>query len=149
MEMVADATETRSATMSITHAILHEENGVFGVSFPDFPGCVTGGLTEEEAVRKADQVLTFHVAGMLEDGEAIPATRPLRELWKDADFVDSMKTGILFLARYDLPKKSVRINVSMDEVLVEAIDRAAELTNQSRSAFLSDAARMRITQLAA
>ena len=53
-------------------AVIHEENGVFGVSFPDFPGCVTGADTFEDAVRKAREALAFHVAGMASDGDPIP-----------------------------------------------------------------------------
>jgi predicted RNase H-like HicB family nuclease len=133
--------------MPFAHAILHEENGVFGVSFPDFPGCITGADSEEDAIRKADEVLTFHVAGMLEDGEALPARRSVKALRADPETRDSLADGVLFLARYELPRKSVRINISMDETLVEAIDRAAEYANQSRSGFLAEAARLRIRDL--
>ena len=44
----------------------------FGVSFPDFPGCITAGRTSEEARRRAAEALSFHIAGMIEDGEKIP-----------------------------------------------------------------------------
>lgn len=44
----------------------------FGVSFPDFPGCVTAGKTLEEAQRMAREALALHIAGMVEDDEAIP-----------------------------------------------------------------------------
>jgi predicted RNase H-like HicB family nuclease len=134
--------------MPTAYGILHEENGVFGVLFPDFPGCVTGGESEEDAVRKADEALTFHVAGMVEDGESIPSSRGQKELWQDPDFAESVKDGVLFIARYELPKKAVRINISMDESLIEQIDRAAEHMGQSRSAFLADAARARLKSAA-
>lgn len=130
--------------MPTTYAVIHEENGAFGVSFPDFPGVITGGQTEEEAVRKADEVLTFHVAGMIEDGDTIPQSRSLKELWRDDDFKDAMEDGVLLVARFEVPKRAVRLNISMDEGLVEAVDRAAEAAGQSRSAFLADAARSRL-----
>lgn len=133
--------------MPLAHAILHEENGVYGVSFPDFPGCITGADSEEEAIRKADEALTFHVAGMLEDGETLPLKRGLLDLKADPEVRAVMADGVLFIARYELPKKSVRINISMDESLIEAIDRAALHANQSRSGFLADAARVRIRAL--
>ena len=54
-------------------AYLHKEkNSDYGVSFPDFPGCITAGSSLEEARALAAQALAFHVAGMREDGEAIP-----------------------------------------------------------------------------
>ncbi len=133
--------------MPFAHAVLHEADGVYGVSFPDFPGCVTGADSEEDAIRKADEVLTFHVAGMLEDGEALPGRRSLKELLADPETRETLSDGVLFLARYELPRKSVRINISMDETLIEAIDRAAEHANQSRSGFLAEAARQRIRDL--
>jgi len=135
--------------MARTWAIMHHENGVVGISFPDFPGCITGAETEEEAARKADEVLTFHVAGMVEDGDPIPSSRSQKELSEDPDFVESMQNGgVLLLARYELPKKAIRINISMDESLIEAIDRAAEHRGQSRSAFLAEAARARLKDAA-
>jgi predicted RNase H-like HicB family nuclease len=133
--------------MPLAHAILHEENGVYGVSFPDFPGCITGADNEEEAIRKADEALSFHVAGMLEDGEGLPVKRRLPDLKADPEIQEALIDGVLFMARYELPKKSVRINISMDEALIEAIDRAAEQSHQSRSGFLAEAARVRLRAL--
>jgi predicted RNase H-like HicB family nuclease len=135
--------------MATTWGIMHHENGVVGVSFPDFPGCITGAETEEEAARKADEVLTFHVAGMVEDGDPIPSSRTQKELLEDPEFVEGMQNGgVLLLVRYELPKKAIRINISMDESLIEAIDRAAEHRGQSRSAFLAEAARARLKNAA-
>jgi len=55
------------------HRILHKDRkSDFGVSFPDFPGCITAGRTLEEARRRAAQALSFHIAGMIKDGEKIP-----------------------------------------------------------------------------
>ena len=132
--------------MPAAYGILHQENGCFGVSFPDFPGCITGGDSEEEALRKADDVLTFHVAGMVEDGDDLPIIRTLEALRSDPEVQAVLETGTLFLARYELPSKAIRINISMDERLVEAVDRAAERVQQSRSAFLAEAARRRLSE---
>jgi len=46
--------------------------GTYGVSFPDFPGCITVGKGLRDAQAMAREALALHVAGMLEDGEAIP-----------------------------------------------------------------------------
>ena len=54
-------------------AVLHKDkNSDFGVSFPDFPGCITAGSTLEEAKEMAREVLPFHVSGLLADGDEIP-----------------------------------------------------------------------------
>jgi predicted RNase H-like HicB family nuclease len=54
-------------------AVVHkDEESSFGVSFPDFPGCVTSADSMEAAQRAAREALLFHIEGMKEDGEAIP-----------------------------------------------------------------------------
>jgi len=57
----------------------------YGVSFPDFPGCVTAGSTLEEARRMAVEALSVHIAGMVEDGDAIPEPSTLDSLHNDPD----------------------------------------------------------------
>jgi predicted RNase H-like HicB family nuclease len=52
----------------------------YGISFPDFPGCVTSGTTLDEARTSAAEALKLHLAGMVEDGEMIPAPSPLAEI---------------------------------------------------------------------
>jgi len=42
------------------------------VEFPDLPGCLTAGKTEEEAFRMAREALALHLFGMEQDGEPIP-----------------------------------------------------------------------------
>src|SRR5579862_9592448 len=65
-------------------AYLHKEkNSDYGVSFLDFPGCVTAGSTLEEARRMASEALAFHIQGMREDGEEIPAPSTLDNLRGD------------------------------------------------------------------
>jgi predicted RNase H-like HicB family nuclease len=65
-------------------AYLHKDRrSDFGVSFPDFPGCVTAGRTLEEARRMAAEALALHVAGMIEDGEVVPEPSNLDVLKND------------------------------------------------------------------
>ncbi len=59
--------------MRSTIAIIHKDvDSDFGVSFLDFPGCITAGATLDEARAFAEEALALHVEGMIEDGEAIP-----------------------------------------------------------------------------
>jgi predicted RNase H-like HicB family nuclease len=65
-------------------AYLHKDKkSDCGVSFPDFPGCITAGSSLEEARRMAAEALAFHVAGMREDGDAIPEPSTLDDLRGD------------------------------------------------------------------
>ena len=57
----------------------------FGVSFPDFPGCITAGKTLEEARLMAVEALSLHVQGMIDDGDEIPRPSTLDDLATDPD----------------------------------------------------------------
>lgn len=57
--------------------IVHKEpSSDFGVSFPDFPGCVSAEETLAEAAAIAREALLAHVELMVEDGEPLP--EPMR-----------------------------------------------------------------------
>ena len=46
-------------------AYLHKDSkSDYGVSFPDFPGCITAGSSLDEARRMAAEALAFHIAGL-------------------------------------------------------------------------------------
>lgn len=130
--------------MTQIYALIHEEDGAFGISFPDFPGCVSGGDSAEEALARGRTTLAFHVAGMIEDGEALPRLRSLAELRRDPQFQADSDGATLALLPIDLPGKSVRINISLDETLLDQIDRAARARGETRSGFLASAARGRL-----
>lgn len=124
----------------MAHAIgiIHEENGTFGISFPDFPGCISGGATLDDAIAKGAQALAFHVEGMVEDGEALPELRSLDGIrTREPEWVAG---GIAVAVPVELPGKSVRINISVDERALERIDRAAQAEGKTRSGYLVEAA---------
>lgn len=52
----------------------------FGVSFPDFPGCISCGDDIAQATSSASEALEMHIEGMLEDGEVIPPPSSLELL---------------------------------------------------------------------
>jgi predicted RNase H-like HicB family nuclease len=129
-------------------ALLHEEDGSFGISFPDFPGVVSGGKTAEEAIRRGRDTLAFHVAGMVEDGDQLPALRTHDGLRKDPELRDDLAGAIIAFVQFDLPGKPTRINISIDETLLKSIDRAAEATGETRSGYLAKAAKERLLAMA-
>jgi predicted RNase H-like HicB family nuclease len=114
-------------------AYLHKDkNSDFGVSFPDFPGCVTAGKTLEEARELAVEVLTLHMEGMIEDGEALPEASTLDELARDP----AMKGAVAFLVSAEAPEKTVRVNITARESQIEVIDRLARKQGMTRSAYM-------------
>jgi predicted RNase H-like HicB family nuclease len=92
--------------MAFTIALIHEENGAFGISFPDFPGCVSAGYSLEDAIAKGGQALALHVAGMAESGEAIPHLRSARELRFDPTLADSLNDATVAVVGIDLPQRA-------------------------------------------
>jgi predicted RNase H-like HicB family nuclease len=117
--------------------LIHKErNSSFGVHFPDFPGCITAGETLEEVHRRASEALKFHIRGMIEDGDPIPEPSSLDRIMEDAE----NKGAVPFLV--SVPATGTRrVNITIPETDLEAIDRYARKHNLSRSAFLLRAAR--------
>ncbi len=116
-------------------AYLHKDrDSDFGVSFPDFPGCITAGKTLEEAHRMAAEVLALHIAGMVEDGEEIPAPSTLDALADD----HARKGAVAFLVHIEPEKteRTVRINITAREKQLEQIDRLANEAGLTRSAYM-------------
>jgi predicted RNase H-like HicB family nuclease len=119
-------------------AYLHKDSkSDFGVSFPDFPGCVTAGKSLDEASRKAPEALAFHIAGMIEDGEKIPKPSKIDDLVGDPD----RQNAVAFLVTADFHKaKTVRVNITARENQIELIDRLARQAGVTRSAYMVQSA---------
>jgi predicted RNase H-like HicB family nuclease len=118
-------------------AYLHKERkSDFGVSFPDFPGCVTAGRTLDEARRLAPEALTLHLHGMIEDGEPIPEPSTLDALANDP----GMKDAVAFLVSVDVAEKAERFNITARKSQMDEIDRRAKKQSMTRSAYMVAAA---------
>ena len=48
------------------------ENGMYGASVPDLPGCVTAGDTRE-TLKNAEEAIALYVETLLEAGELVPS----------------------------------------------------------------------------
>ena len=120
-------------------ALIHKDVGSdYGVSFPDFPGCITVGSDLDEARARAEQVLAFHVEGMMEDGTLIPDPSALDRVV--ADLVN--RDGVAILVPLEpMAVKSVRVDVTIPEDVLDLIDRFAAERGMDRSGFLTQAAR--------
>ena len=119
-------------------AYLHKDGkSDFGVSFPDFPGCITAGRTLEKARRLAPEALALHIQGMIEDGETIPQPSTLDQLQSDAD----RRGAVCFLVSVDpAADKAVRVNITARASQIRKIDDLADQAGLTRSAFLVQSA---------
>jgi len=117
--------------------IRKEKDSAFGVEFPDFPGCISAGDTLDEAVAGAKDALELHVDGMLEDGEDIPDPSGLEVVKKLPEY----KGAVPVIIDVPVVRRNKRVNITMDEGLLEKVDGYASESGTSRSGLLTEAAR--------
>ncbi len=123
-------------------AILEKEQGsAYGVTFPDFPGLVSAGDTAEGALVNAHEGLAGHVALMVQDGDSLPDPTSVESVTADPD----IHLIAITLIGVTVPGKAKRVNVPLEEALLEEIDEVAE----NRSRFLAEAARAELARRAA
>ena len=120
--------------------VIHKDPGSsYGVTVPDLPGCFSAGETLDEAIAASHEAICSHIEVLLEDGEPIPAQKPLEVHQADEYLVD----GLWALVDIDLSKISghvVNVNLSIPASILARIDAASERRGKSRSAFLTFAA---------
>jgi predicted RNase H-like HicB family nuclease len=111
-------------------AVLERDpSGVYGAWFPDFPGAVAAGRSQEEAVAKAEEALQRAIQESAERGRPLPeptafsAIRPP----SDAEVVTFVALGAA------PPDPSERVNVYLPKSLIERADELAGDWGMSRS----------------
>lgn len=109
------------------YGIVHKDKGSdYGVSFPDFPGCVTADRDFEKLAPLAREALEFHIAGMIEDGEAVPEASKPADMDKDG--------GVAIIAvTVSVPRVRVkRFNIAAREADMKRIDGFLKKSGRSR-----------------
>jgi len=120
-------------------ALIHKDaDSDYGVSFPDLPGVITAGKDLDEARDMATEALAFHIEGLIEDGEAIPEPSSLEEVMASKENKDAVA---VLIPAPQVAAKSVRINITLPEDVLNAIDARAEREGFTRSGFLAQAAK--------
>ena len=121
-------------------AIIEQAKPGFRVFFPDLPGCTSAGASMQEAARNAEEALQALIDVTAEHGEALPEPSDLDAI---AAAPDVAEVGRI-LVRADLPGRSIRVNITLPEELLTAIDRYALRTGHTRSGLLALAVRERM-----
>jgi predicted RNase H-like HicB family nuclease len=134
-------------SMHYVAVIEKEPDSAFGVWFPDVEGCFSAGETVEEAVANAGAALRQHVEALESAGLKVPTARPIDDVLRDEDVTASIEAGAVLFAVPLLADagRTVRINISLDKALVDQIDEAASARGLTRSGFLAQAAREKIS----
>lgn len=107
--------------------LIHHENALYGVSFPDLPGCVSAGNSFTEMLAMGAEALSIHLESMVEDNDPIPDFRSVAELEKDED-LQGFFAGCDFAVLYtvDIQGQTVRVRVKADHVPLSQRHDAAE-----------------------
>ena len=121
--------------MNFPVVIHKDEDSDYGVTVPDLPGCFSAGRTIDEALAMAKEAIELHLEGMIEDGEAIPLPTAIENHQTRREF----RGGIWAVVPIDestLRVKAVRLNITMPERVVDAVDRFAAEHGETRSGLL-------------
>jgi predicted RNase H-like HicB family nuclease len=121
-------------------AIIEKSSDGYGVFFPDLPGCTSAGETVQAAALNAEEALQAHIDLSVEHSDTIPEPSTLDQIAIDPDVTEVAR----ILVRADPPGRTVRVNITMPEDLLAAVDRYAVRTGFSRSGLLAQAVRERM-----
>lgn len=122
-------------------AIVERAGEGYSVFFPDLPGCTSAGATVNEAVLNAEEALGGHLLVSAKYSDLLADPSDMEEIERDPEVDEVARV----LVRAEKPGRAVRLNITMDEGLLAAIDRVAK----NRSGFLADAARRALDARAA
>ena len=110
-----------------------DEDSAFGLHFPDLPGCVTAGGTEEEALANAAIALRLWA----EDVEKLPEPSTMSTLRARADVAEDLADGGVAVSIPLITSgRRLRLNVMLEPSIIKATDEAAKAAGVSRSQFI-------------
>ncbi len=112
----------------------------WSILFPAFQGVTSAAENFGDVLRQAKDALATAVEDMLADNEALP-----RSIEENAN-PDYDRAGLhdprALLVPVDVPRRAVRVNVSLDEGLLGRLDDISRRSGLSRSALLARGAKL-------
>lgn len=128
-------------------ALVHKDaDSAFGVSFPDFPGCVTAGTSLADAAALATEALSGHIDLMIDEGLTIPEPATLDGIMAEVSNREGVPVMIPVAGRQSA--RAVHVNITLPEDILERIDTYAAQHGMNRSGFLSQAAQKQLEKAA-
>lgn len=119
--------------------VIHKDRGSdYGVTVPDLPGCFSAGRTLDEALAAAQEAIELHVEGLIEEGQPVPSPGPIERHQRNPDY----RQGTWAIVRIDPSKlrlNAIRINITVPERVLDAVDRHARACGKTRSGLLVEA----------
>ena len=135
------------ATSYYLGIIEKDADSAYGIWFPDMLGCFPAADEFDDLPRIAAGLLRQHVEALESNGRPVPPPRPMAELMADRNVRRAVRSGAttMLVPLLADPGRTVRVNVTVERGLLDQIDEAAETRGLTRSAFLAQAAREKIT----
>lgn len=127
--------------MAAVIALVHGKEGAYGISFPDFSGCISGGVSIDECLRRGREALGFHIECVLELGQEMPLIRSLDAIREDLGLKEDVADAIVAAIEIELPGKHVHVDVAIDQHLLARLDKVASERGETRDALISKGAR--------
>lgn len=112
----------------------YAEDGI-SVEFPDLPGCLTCGDSEEDALRKAKEAMALHLYGMEQEGESIPEPSKVKSIAAEDNQAVLLVEVWMPPFRHDIENKAVKKTLTIPKWL----DDLAQENNVNFSHLLQDA----------
>ena len=122
--------------MNYAIAIEHEKGRDLGVEFPDMPGCFSAGNTMDEALENAREAAAFHIKGLLDAGQPVPAARGVEAYVGKRAYAGRTWTAVS-VDISSLSGKAHRLNITLPERVLRRIDVAARQHGETRSGYIA------------
>jgi predicted RNase H-like HicB family nuclease len=118
--------------------------GRYFAHVPDLSGATAAGDSERDVLQNIAEIAADHVRDTVESGQPVPVARSVGDIPRDPEVKEYGRAAI----PVDVPGRSVKISLSIDEALLNRADHAAKQVGMSRSGFFADSVLQKITQLA-
>lgn len=118
--------------------------GEFFVTVPDLPGVNAASVTKLAALELAVEFANDYVRDLIEEGHAVPPARDLAESEPDPEVREIGRA----LIPVEVPGRSLKISLSIDQALLTRADRAAASVGLTRSGFFAAAVEEKIRESA-
>ena len=120
--------------------VIHKEkDSDYGVTVPDLPGCFSAGSTIDEAIAMAREAIELHLEGLIEEGLPVPDPGRVEDYRTRREYRGGT-WAVVSVDPANLRLKATRVNITMPERILDAVDRFAEAENETRSGLLVKAA---------
>ena len=116
-------------------AIIHSEDGVFWVEFPDLDGCFSDGETLADAASNASEALGMYICSLMERNLEVPRPSDARSITSDDGIITIVATEPL---SYRKSTKSVKKTLTIPEWLnIEAEKRHINFSSVLQQALIA------------